>query len=102
MVAKLLLNSLIGRFGMDYLKSVTKLLDKSKHNVLVQQEYLGVCVWKNSVSIDDNLYLDSYRPQIDKQVCESFNLDFVKVFPNSGRVRAPNFDERSNKNGRNV
>lgn len=44
MVAKLLLNSLIGRFGMDYLKSVTKLLDKSKHNVLVQQEYLGVCV----------------------------------------------------------
>jgi len=67
---------------MDFLKSVTKLLDKEKHNIIATTRIL-----KNSIEIDDNLYLDSYIPTIDRKVCESFNLDFIKV------LNSENFDE---------
>lgn len=33
-VAKLILNSLIGKFGMDFIKTVSKLLNKEQHNLI--------------------------------------------------------------------
>lgn len=43
---------------------------------------------RNSVEIDDNLYMDSWKPSINKEVCESFGLDFVKV------LNYENYDEK--------
>ena len=81
-VSKLVLNSLIGRFGMDFLKTVTKLVNKETHNHISITRAL-----RNYVEIDENTYLDCYKPNIDKEVCDNFNVDFVKV------LNSENFDE---------
>lgn len=73
-VAKLILNSLIGRFGMDFLKMVTNLVDKETHNYIESTRVKG-----NSIEIDDNTYLDTYKPNIDKEVCDEFGVDFIKA-----------------------
>lgn len=73
-VAKLILNSLIGRFGMDYSKSITKLVDGDQYNDLTTTR-----VVKNSKKIDKNLYLVTYIPGINKEICASFGVDFVKA-----------------------
>jgi hypothetical protein len=73
-IAKLTLNSLIGRFGMDYLKGVTRLVDSETHNHISITRNL-----KNSIEIDDNTYLDTYIPNVDPKVCEKFGVDFIKA-----------------------
>nr|ABR20837.1 DNA polymerase [Fusarium proliferatum] len=73
-VAKLILNSLIGRFGMNPDKLVTKLLNNKEH--------LTVCstrVLKNSIILDDDNYLDTFSTDINKDVCNEFGLDYTKV-----------------------
>lgn len=50
---------------MDYLKCVTKLVDSKTHNLISVSRIL-----KNSIEIADNVYLDSYKPGINKEVCE--------------------------------
>lgn len=81
-VAKLVLNSLIGRFGMDFNKIVSKLVDKETHNHISITRIL-----RNSIEIDENTYLDSYKPNIDKEVCNNFGVDFTKA------LNSENFDE---------
>ena len=81
-VAKLLLNGIIGKFGMDFLKQITQLLDKEKYNKIAITRIL-----RDSIEIDDNLYLDTYKPSIDKDVCYSFDLDFAEV------LNSENYDE---------
>ena len=77
---------LTGKFGMDFLKTTTKLLNKEKHNIIATTRIL-----KDSLEIDENLFLDSYKPTIDKKVCEDFDLDFIKV------LNTENFDLMKNK-----
>lgn len=60
---------------MDFLKPVTKLLNKEKHDLISTTRIL-----RNSIEIDDDLYMDSYKPSINKEICESFGLDFIKVW----------------------
>ena len=73
-VAKLILNSLIGRFGMDFLKTVTRLFNSNTHDLISVTRAI-----KNSIEIDENLYLDTFKPGVDKEVCESFDVDMIKV-----------------------
>jgi hypothetical protein len=73
-VAKLILNSLIGRFGMDYLKNITKILDGDKHDL-----YSTTRVLKGSIELDENLFLDTFKPGIDKNICENFGVDYIKA-----------------------
>lgn len=73
-VAKLILNSLIGRFGMDFLKTITKILDEDKHDL-----YSVTRVLKNSIELNEGVFLDTYKPGIDKETCENFGVDFIKA-----------------------
>lgn len=73
-VAKLILNSLIGRFGMNFLKTVTRLFNSNTHDLISVTRAI-----KNSIEIDEDLYLDSFTPGVDKEVCESFGVDMIKV-----------------------
>lgn len=73
-VSKLILNSLIGRFGMDPYKCVTKLVNKEVHDTIVTTRIL-----RNSIEIDENTYLDCFKPQINKEICDQFDKDFIKT-----------------------
>ncbi|KAF2647003.1 DNA polymerase, partial [Lophiostoma macrostomum CBS 122681] len=73
-VAKLILNSLIGRFGKDFYKSVTKLLNKEKHDYITTTR-----VVKDTKMLDNNLYLDCFIPSINKQICDKFGVYFTKA-----------------------
>jgi hypothetical protein len=73
-VAKLILNSLIGRFGMDFLKDITKILDGEKHDL-----YSTTRVLKGSIELNENIFLDTYKPGIDKEVCANFGVDYIKA-----------------------
>jgi hypothetical protein len=82
-VAKLILNSLIGRLGMNIHKIKTSLLSEEKH-----LELLSTRVVKNTTDLGSGMYLDVYIPDIDKDICTSFNLDFIQILNNE------NIDEK--------
>ena len=84
-ISKLILNSGIGRFGMDYLKPVTKLLNEKEHNLVLVSRVL-----KNSLQIDYNTYLDTYLPGVNKEVCKENGVDHTKV------LNLENFNEKTN------
>jgi len=84
-VAKLILNSLIGRFGMDFLKSITKLVDGKTHNILNITRVI-----RNTIEMEEDLFLDTFKPGIDKEVCEDFGIDFIKA------LNIESIDEKTN------
>lgn len=63
------MNSLIGKLGMDFLKPVSKLSNKGQHNLIST-----TIILRNSVEIDYDLYMDSWKPSINIEVCESFGF----------------------------
>jgi hypothetical protein len=75
-VAKLILNSIIGRFGMDIKKNKTTLITEEKH-----LELLTTKVLKNSIDLG-GMYLDTYVPDIDREVCINFGKDYNQVLNN--------------------
>jgi hypothetical protein len=91
-VAKLILNSLIGRFGMNFLKTVTKLVDRKGHNLITTTR-----IQKTFIEIDDDTFLEYYKPNIDKEICQKFGVDYIKALNNE------NFDEtKSSRTYRSV
>lgn len=64
-LAKLILNSLIGRFGMNINKNKTSLVTEDKHI-----ELLTTRVVKSSTDLGAGMYLDTYIPTIDKNICD--------------------------------
>ena len=75
-IAKSLLNNLLGRFGMDITKPITRLVNKK-----VLDELLTTRVFNSSpINITENDYLISYYPDISREICESHGLDYVKVY----------------------
>lgn len=83
-LSKLILNSQIGRYGMDFLKSTTKLVNRKTLNEISISK-----VVKNVIEINDNTFLVTYIPVINKEVVESFNIDIIK-FLNSNNVKEYN------------
>lgn len=91
-VAKLILNSLIGRFGMNFLKTVTKLVNRKEHDLITTTR-----VQKAYIEIDDDTFLEYYKPNIDKEICQKFGVDYIKALNNE------NFDEtKSSRTYRSV
>ena len=74
-IAKNLLNSLLGRFGMNVNKPVTKLVD---YNELVKIQGTRV-MGSTHQQITQNDSLVSYFTKIDKDICESHNVDYYKI-----------------------
>jgi hypothetical protein len=70
----LLLNSLIGGFGMNFKKPITKLV-KFEHYIDLAKTRSMV---KNESFINDQVLI-TYYSDIDKSVCEKFNVDYVEA-----------------------
>lgn len=72
-LAKLLLNSLIGRYGMEPIQDITKIVHKSKiQNILLTREIL------QEVDITRDNTLLVYRPGPNKDIVDEFELDVQK------------------------
>lgn len=76
-VIKNLLNNLLGRFGLNFVKPITKTLHKSALDIV-----LATRVVKNLKRINDNNFIVTYLPLVDNLICESHNLDYYKIILN--------------------
>lgn len=77
---------------MNFLKTITKLVDREGHNLISTTR-----VQKTYIEIDENTFLEYYKPNIDKEICEKFGVDFTKA------LSTENFDEvKSNRTYRSV
>jgi DNA polymerase type B, organellar and viral len=73
-VVKSLLNNLIGRFGLNFVKPITKTVSKAAlDRILATKE---VSTFKQ---INENNYLVTFNPIVNKEICDSHNLDYFKV-----------------------
>ena len=71
LLAKSLLNNLLGRFGMDFNKYNTDIVDMETYNkIIITREVTSIKV------ITDNYMLITYSPYLDKSICEEFNIDY--------------------------
>lgn len=89
-VAKLILNSLIGRFGMKIEKNKTTIVPEEKH-----LELLTTRVFKNSLDLG-GMYIDTYIPNINKEICTNFSKDYYQILNDS------NLDEKTINSNNNI
>ena len=73
-VIKSLLNNLLGRFGMNIIKPVTKSVYKEKFNYITSTRKVT-----SYHEITENDFLITYLPTVDEQICTEHGLDFIKV-----------------------
>ncbi len=73
-IYKLLLNSLLGRFGLNLVKTVTKLVDRKTFDK-IQTTRILTCLPKH---MHDSI-LVSYIPGINKKLCDTLGIDVLKV-----------------------
>jgi hypothetical protein len=73
-MAKSLLNNLLGRFGINLFKPITKIMDVKEFNRLSQ-----IYKFMSIKNISKTKVIASYFPQIDKSIAESHNLDVRKL-----------------------
>jgi hypothetical protein len=73
-VNKSLLNNLIGRFGLNIIKPVTKSLNSDKLNqILSTREVFSL------EEVTKNDFLITYNPIIKEEICLEHGLDYIKV-----------------------
>lgn len=74
-VYKSLLNNLIGRFGIDIQKAITKVVNKKQFDFLI-----STCQIVSIMEIfNDNLFIVKFIPKPVPEICAINNLDFGKV-----------------------
>ena len=73
-IVKSLLNNLLGRFGLNLFKPVTKTVSKT-----VMDYILATKEVKTFKEINSNNFLVTYNPIVNKEICETHNLDYFKV-----------------------
>lgn len=74
LLAKSLLNNLFGRFGMDFTKYITEIVDLDTYNkIILTRKVSSIKV------ITDNDILLTYSPEIDKSICEGFNINYSEA-----------------------
>ncbi len=76
-VIKSLLNNLLGRFALNYVKAITEIVNKKKLDYI-----LATKVVKTFKEINSDSYVLTYIPFVDKEICESHNIDFYKTILN--------------------
>jgi DNA polymerase type B, organellar and viral len=76
-VIKSLLNNLLGRFALDYVKPITKTVNKK-----VLDNILATRVVKTLKEMNSDSFVLTYMPLLDKEVCESHNIDYYKAILN--------------------
>ena len=73
-IAKSLLNNLICRFGLNWLKPITEIADENKRDYIAATRVLN-----SHKLLSGNKYLITYNPSISRKICEEHSLDFIKV-----------------------
>ena len=75
-VVKSLLNNLIGRFALNFVKPITKIVTKIELDKIISTKKI-----KTFKEINDNSFIITYLPLIilDKNICESHNIDYYKA-----------------------
>ncbi len=73
-ICKLLLNSLLGRFGLDLEKFVTKIVDEN-----IYTEILATRKISGDHPITNKHRMVTFNPEISKELCDSFDIDIVKA-----------------------
>jgi DNA-dependent RNA polymerase auxiliary subunit epsilon len=86
-VVKSLLNNLIGRFALNFVKPISKTVNKTELDYLLTTKEI-----KTFKKINENNFLITYIPIVNKDICDSHNLDYYKVILN----------EKNNKTTSNV
>lgn len=76
-VVKSLLNNLIGRFGLNFVKPITKTVSLNELDYLLATKEI-----KTFKKINENNFLITYIPIVNKEICDSHNLDYHKVILN--------------------
>lgn len=73
-IAKSLLNNLIGRFGLNIVKPITRILkEKDKDLISSTRQVLGI------KPLNYDSYLVTYTPRLDKTVCAEYEMDYMKL-----------------------
>jgi DNA polymerase type B, organellar and viral len=74
-IVKRLLNHLLGRFGMNIVKPITKLVGTDELSLIFStREVLG-----KPTKVTDNDYWVTYNSQIDSEICAEHGVDYIKV-----------------------
>ena len=89
MVAKSLLNNLIGRFGLNIDKTVTRLISYQEYQEILQYKQVH-----NVVFIDDEV-LVTHSKDVSIQICEEHNVDYNQALINDIKyAKHSNISER--------
>lgn len=81
-IFKSLLNNLIGRFGLDIHKPITKEVNLKERDYLASTREI-----KTQHILQDNSILLTYNPNISKQICEEHGLNYTKVLEKESKHR---------------
>lgn len=74
-IAKRLLNHLLGRFGLNIVKPVTKCVDyKELSLILSSRKVIG-----KPIRITDNDYWITYHEEVDNDICKDHDIDYIKI-----------------------
>lgn len=73
-LAKSLLNNLLGRFGMDINKPITKIVNNETFNEISLTRKVT-----SRKDITDEDILLTYSAELDQLICESFDIDYLKA-----------------------
>lgn len=76
-VVKSLLNNLLGRFGLNFVKPITKTVKKNQLDKI-----LSTMEVKTFKEINEDNFILTYIPIINQEICESHGLDYNKVILN--------------------
>ena len=71
-LAKLILNSLIGKFGMDIYQTTTSIL-----SVEDLQKLVKTTIVKDTTQISEDVYLVVHENGISKEICDETNQDYI-------------------------
>lgn len=73
-MAKSLLNNLLGRFGININKPITEIINKDKLNLILSTREVS-----SVIDITDRDVLVTYNPTISKNICKANEIDYIKV-----------------------
>lgn len=74
LINKSLLNNLLGRFGLNIIKPISKILNKSKLDYLLTNRKI------NSIQeINSDTFLVNYNPLVDFDICLTHGVDYTKA-----------------------
>jgi hypothetical protein len=82
MLAKSLLNNLLGRFGLNIIKPITKNIDLDElDNIASIREIHSI---KN---LTNNKAFITYSPLVSKKICEEHGIDYVKALEKESKLK---------------